>query len=69
MSASFVVVPLASAKKAQGVSLAQDDHVVEEIAADGTDGAFHVGFCHGERKAVIRSAMPMLATRFRNSCS
>jgi hypothetical protein len=45
------------------MSLIEDDHVVEQLAANGADHALGERFCQGDRGAVRTSAMRMLFTR------
>jgi hypothetical protein len=65
--ARAVVVAEVAVQTTTEVSLVQDDHVVEELAADGADDALGEGFCQGERGAVRTSAMRMPFVRRRNS--
>ena len=67
MRPRVVVVAEIAAQTTAEMSLAQDDHMVEKLTAEGADDSFGEGFCQGERGDERTSAMHMPFTRRRNS--
>ncbi len=67
MGARAVVIEEVAAQTTTEVSLVEDNHVVEKLAAEGTNHAFGEGVCQGERGAVRTSVVPISFTRRRNS--
>lgn len=67
MGARAVRVAQVAVQATTEVSLIQDDHVVEELAADDAITRSTKGFRQGERGAVRTSAMSLPPTRRRNS--
>jgi len=61
-----VIIAEVSVQTTTEMSLAQDDHVVEKLAADRADRSAN-GFCQGERGAVRTSVMRIPFTLRRNS--
>src|SRR5262249_10070089 len=54
-------------KESPHVPLAENDDVVQALAADGSDDSLRVGFCQGLRGAVSTSSIPMHSTRILNA--
>jgi hypothetical protein len=67
MGPRAVIVAKVAVQTTTEMSLVQDDHVVEKVAADGAITLSAKGFCQGERGAVRTSAIRMPFNRRRNS--
>ena len=66
MGLRSVIVEGISGERASQMRLVKDDHVIEALAANGSDQSLAYGFCQGLDRLEMTSEMPMLATRRRN---
>jgi hypothetical protein len=62
-----VVVEEVVTQQAAQMRFVQHHNVVEALAAEGADEPFHVGFCQGDRGAVLTSWIPMVWTRLEDA--
>jgi hypothetical protein len=60
-----VVVDEVLAQQPTQMGLVEHDHMVEALAAEGSDEAY--GFCQGDRGAVLTSRIPRECTRRENT--
>src|SRR5947209_6476968 len=68
MRASPVIVGEVAGQDAAQVAFAENQNVIQTLAADRADEPLREGFCHGLCRAVRTSSIPMPFTRCRN-CS